>query len=1067
MAATTSWSNQLTRLFNAPLDKESVFDTKNDLLQYLKRDEIPYEGQIVAIIDNTDGTETDKVMRIYAIAKDSNRTLPDSDVTLGDHGNRWYLLTIGTSNIIPDYSEETGKLKDKVNIKIKGNSDFDGKTGVDFDGSTNIEIPLELKVQDQLKNIDDAGDTTVDKDIFTKVKVNSRGLVVEGYKLAESDIPQLGQSKITFGVKQPDGSLNPNKLSDLNISDKIDSLNNVNLTSPTNLQVISYDATSGKWVNNNMSTISGGDKVLNFGGTNADVTGSGTGVGTGNEIALKLNEILANGGTFTKLTVNKKGLVTATANLVKTDIPKIDDDQVDFSIKTHDFSYFNLSDKIDNLSNVSITNITNKDILVYDSTTQKWTNVKKDDFVKHNHKFEDLSDTSVSGASNKEIVYFDANSIDNGDGTFTGQWKAGSLKDLGIQPSGKYVKEDDVLSLNTSGDVKGTIQFSNSTGNNVLELKEILDAEKTLVKVKVDKKGRVISGDTKIKDADIEGLNWSKITNTPTTLGDYGITDAYNKNYYTKIASMIKADGSKEIFENHPVLLSSNGKLDPSVIPNISLANIRTTNNEADMITYSSILTGDICIRSDIYKTFIYAGANMSAPEGSTVTSNVSDWLEMLTPTNYITAIKVHGDPDNLKKGSVVELNYSDMDAVPTLIKSGDLATSDPTPKGEYTKVKVNDNGLVISGSNLTVKDLPNNIPQSKIVFGQVKDDPDHPGSTILVANNFNSLNISEKLSNLSDTNISADPVGKILYNEAIVDGTDPTKVIGNRWVDKTLKELGATAVLEKDLNVVIPESIGGVNNGDVFTKGTTIETILKKLFTKASPVNYIAPTSNFSDSLNNMKEVETGTSLGHTLNYSFTKNDAGDLTSWSVVTGSTTLAQGTNTLTGSPLSVASAVVNEGVQKYVFTCNYGDGPIKKDTLGNDSPSGQIKAGSLVKELTVTGKRAYFGHASTDTTAPVAGDVRRVRRGIGAKNGTKITVNVNIGDQLVMFAYPASVQDCTQIKYEEINDINAKSKFTQISLQVNDASGANPVDYRVYYYIAAVPFAASATFVLTI
>ena len=178
-------------------------------------------------------------------------------------------------------------------------------------------------------------------------------------------------------------------------------------------------------------------------------------------------------------------------------------------------------------------------------------------------------------------------------------------------------------------------------------------------------------------------------------------------------------------------------------------------------------------------------------------------------------------------------------------------------------------------------------------------------------------------------------------------------------------------------------------------------------------------------------------------------------------------MAQGTNTLTGSPLSVASAVVNEGVQKYVFTCNYGDGPIKKDTLGNDSPSGQIKAGSLVKELTVTGKRAYFGHASTDTTAPVAGDVRRVRRGIGAKNGTKITVNVNIGDQLVMFAYPASVQDCTQIKYEEINDINAKSKFTQISLQVNDASGANPVDYRVYYYIAAVPFAASATFVLTI
>ena len=142
MAATTSWSNQLTRLFNAPLDKESVFDTKNDLLEYLKRDEIPYEGQIVAIIDNTDGTETDKVMRIYAIAKDSNGTLLDSDVILGDHGNRWYLLTIGTSNFVPDYSEETGKLKDKVNIKIKENSDSVGCAACLYTGREKQELIL-------------------------------------------------------------------------------------------------------------------------------------------------------------------------------------------------------------------------------------------------------------------------------------------------------------------------------------------------------------------------------------------------------------------------------------------------------------------------------------------------------------------------------------------------------------------------------------------------------------------------------------------------------------------------------------------------------------------------------------------------------------------------------------------------------------------------------------------------------------------------------------------------------------------------------------------------------------
>ena len=1067
--ATTSWSNQLTRLFNAPLDRESVFQTHLDLLNYMLKDETPYEGQIIAVVDNSDGASATKIAKLYLVAKDETKALPDADVILGNNGNRWNLIDITTSQSTINYSETTGKLKDKVNLKVKENEFFDGTTGTDFDGSADIEIPLDLKKQTALLDIDDDTITTPNKDIFTKVRVNSRGLVTEGLSLEESDIPQLGQDKITFGVKQGDGSLAPNKFSDLNISDELGNLNNILLTSPANLQILSYDAVSKKWINSTVSAVSGGNPTLNFNGSNADVTGSGTGIGSGNEIELVLKTILSNPGTYTKLTVNAKGQVTAAENLTKTDIPTLDDTQVDFTTNKHNFAFFNIEDTLDNLSNVNISStLADKDIIIYDAASQKWINIKKDEFTKHSHNLSDLDDTSITSPANKQLLFYDEKAVDNGDGTFSGKWKAGSLADIGVQASGNYVKEDDILDLNANGDVLGKIQFKNEAGNNELTLKEINSETGTYVKVDVNKKGLVTGGKTQIEDADIKDLDFTKLTNKPTTLSGYGITDAYEKSYHTKVASIAKTDGTVEVFENHPILLSTGGKLDASLIPNISVSNVRIANSEAEMITYQSILTGDVCIRNDINKTFIYSGEDMNAPEGSTVTSNVADWLEMLTPQNYIAAIELHGVSTNPKTGSSVSLDYSDMDAVPTLIKTGDLTTSDPAPTGTHTKVKVNSYGLVISGEDLKVEDLPDDIPQSKIKFGIPTPDADDPTTIVYKPNSFTDLNLSESLANLNDTEISADPVGKVLYNEAIYDPTDSSTVIGNKWVDKTLKELGAVAVLEEDLNVNIPGSIGGVDNGMVFNKGTSLELILKKLFTKASPVTYTKPTSNFSDNSGNMKEIEAGSTVSHTLAYSFTKNDAGNLKSWSVKKGNAVLTSGTTTLTGSPFKVTNYTLGDQSITYTFTCSYDEGAIKKDNLGNESPAGHIPAGTLTKTLTITGVRAYWGFGTTASTIPTAAEIRaKAKNGIKAKAGTVITANVAIGDQTVVFAYPETVKDCVSIEYKEINDPNAKTKFTQTTIAINDASGANPVNYRVYYYIASVPFAASATFKLTI
>ena len=79
-----NWSNQLSRLFNEPLDKHSVFETYNELKKYL--DEVyvdnngvqcyyplsknKYVGQIVAVKKYSD---EDPTTRLYVLVKNNEK----------------------------------------------------------------------------------------------------------------------------------------------------------------------------------------------------------------------------------------------------------------------------------------------------------------------------------------------------------------------------------------------------------------------------------------------------------------------------------------------------------------------------------------------------------------------------------------------------------------------------------------------------------------------------------------------------------------------------------------------------------------------------------------------------------------------------------------------------------------------------------------------------------------------------------------------------------------------------------------------------------------------------------
>lgn len=96
---------------------------------------------------------------------------------------------------------------------------------------------------------------------------------------------------------------------------------------------------------------------------------------------------------------------------------------------------------------------------------------------------------------------------------------------------------------------------------------------------------------------------------------------------------------------NVPVL-DANGKLVTSVLPALAISNTYVVATQSAMLALTA-QTGDIAVRTDLKKSYILAG---NSP------STMSNWQELLTPTDAVTSV-------NGKTGVVV-LNAQDVGAL-------------------------------------------------------------------------------------------------------------------------------------------------------------------------------------------------------------------------------------------------------------------------------------------------------------------------------------------------------------------------------------------------------------------
>lgn len=267
----------------------------------------------------------------------------------------------------------------------------------------------------------------------------------------------------------------------------------------------------------------------------------------------------------------------------------------------------------------------------------------------------------------------------------------------------------------------------------------------------------------------------------------------------------------------------------------------------------------------------------------------------------------------------------------------------------------------------------------------------------------------------------------------------------------------GAGGEFDVDFTVLGVDQ-GVYSDGNVIPARTPILDVVKNMLTKIIPPVYTAPTLSLTGSGN--KTIEAGTTITPTMTPSFSQNDAGVSAQYDLFRDSISIFTDINP---SAQNGGPVFVGDGSVAFRAEVQYNDGPIKNDNAGNPYPTGQILAGTVVSgNVTYTGRRKAFYQIDGDTV-----DIRSNANSLlGAVNGSTFSTS-GTGNTLVV-SYPATLRDLTNVTLTSSGfsfDITGEMVARPNQL-VNDASGANPISYKVFEYTPASSFTA-ADFDITI
>lgn len=196
--------------------------------------------------------------------------------------------------------------------------------------------------------------------------------------------------------------------------------------------------------------------------------------------------------------------------------------------------------------------------------------------------------------------------------------------DVGALPSNtQYVKSingqiGDVTGIALTDDIPDTSNFITKDVNDLTNYKN-----NTQLTSLLNTKQNTITSSNKLSSSLISGLGTASALNTGTASG------------------------------NVPVL-GSDGKLPSAVVPASAITNTFVASSQSAMLGLSSADVGDICVRTDLNKSFILK---------ATPYSTLSNWQELLTPTDSVLSVNGQTGAVNLTATEISCVDNTGMDA--------------------------------------------------------------------------------------------------------------------------------------------------------------------------------------------------------------------------------------------------------------------------------------------------------------------------------------------------------------------------------------------------------------------
>lgn len=297
-------------------------------------------------------------------------------------------------------------------------------------------------------------------------------------------------------------------------------------------------------------------------------------------------------------------------------------------------------------------------------------------------------------------------------------------------------------------------------------------------------------------------------------------------------------------------------------------------------------------------------------------------------------------------------------------------------------------------------------------------------------------------------------------------------------------KDTNEIAFVKPDKSVMYPKdrtskdytlngtSLGALQNGEKIPEGTSIDDLLNMITQKAIAPTYTQPTVSIAKSGSGTAagSYEAGTSITPILTATYNKNDAGDLTKLAILKGNEEVGSDTS----SPYTYTGEAIVLGDETITFKAQatYEDGEVKNNNLGQPDATGQIKAGTKnSSNFVYTGSRNMFYSTGVGDIPEITSDYIRglSNKKLSPTQGYNFTINMAVGQQFFIIAYPSTLRDINKINYVEGNDPNMAASLTKTTINVADARGGENgvIEYKVFYYKAATPFAAPGTMQVTI